>query len=106
MRNAHFSFGALGAPSRVREPFSVGDHSERYHEHRPLPPNRSARGATSSGRSGRPSSDSYQDIGRRRTQVLRRVRGVEVEALPMDEAVRRYGESDERSTAAALHLTC
>jgi hypothetical protein len=33
-------------------------------------------------------------------------RGVEVEALPTDEAVRRYGESDERRTAAALHLTC
>ena len=33
-------------------------------------------------------------------------RGIEVEALPTDEAVRRYGESDERRTAAALHLTC
>ena len=33
-------------------------------------------------------------------------RGVEVEALPTDEAVRRYGELDPRRTAAALHLTC
>jgi hypothetical protein len=32
-------------------------------------------------------------------------RGVEVECLPT-EAVRRYGELDERCTAAALHLTC
>jgi hypothetical protein len=35
-----------------------------------------------------------------------RQRGVEVEALPTDEAVRRYGELDPRRTAAALHLTC
>lgn len=35
-----------------------------------------------------------------------RQRGVEVEALPTAEAVRRYGDSDERGTAAALHLTC
>jgi hypothetical protein len=33
-------------------------------------------------------------------------RGVEVEGLPTDAAVRRYGELDERHTAAALHLTC
>lgn len=33
-------------------------------------------------------------------------RGVEVECLPTDAAVRRYGEFDERRTAAALHLTC
>ena len=33
-------------------------------------------------------------------------RGVEVEALKTDEAVRRYGELDPRRTAAALHLTC
>jgi hypothetical protein len=33
-------------------------------------------------------------------------RGITVEAVPTDEAVRRYGESDERRTAAALHLTC
>jgi hypothetical protein len=35
-----------------------------------------------------------------------RQRGVEVEALPTAEAVRRYRDSDERRTAAALHLTC
>jgi hypothetical protein len=35
-----------------------------------------------------------------------RQRGVEVEAVPTDEAVRRYGELDPRRTAAALHLTC
>jgi hypothetical protein len=33
-------------------------------------------------------------------------RGVHVECLPTDAAVRRYGELDEASTAAALHLTC
>jgi hypothetical protein len=33
-------------------------------------------------------------------------RGVEVEALPTDEAVRRYRELDPDRTAAALHLTC
>jgi hypothetical protein len=33
-------------------------------------------------------------------------RGVQVECLPTDAAVRRYAELDERSTAAALHLTC
>jgi hypothetical protein len=33
-------------------------------------------------------------------------RGVAVECLPTDAAVRRYGELDERRTAAALHLTC
>lgn len=33
-------------------------------------------------------------------------RGIEVEALPTAEAVRRYGESDPHRTAAALHLTC
>jgi hypothetical protein len=35
-----------------------------------------------------------------------RERGVDVEALPTGEAVRRYGELDPRRTAAALHLTC
>lgn len=35
-----------------------------------------------------------------------RQRGVEVEALRTDAAVRRYGELDPRRTAAALHLTC
>lgn len=38
-------------------------------------------------------------------EQLRR-RGVEVEALPTDEAVLRYGQLDPRRTAAALHLTC
>ena len=33
-------------------------------------------------------------------------RGVEVEVLTTDEAVRRYNELDERRAAAALHLTC
>jgi hypothetical protein len=33
-------------------------------------------------------------------------RGVEVEALPTAEAVRRYAQLDPRKTAAALHLTC
>jgi hypothetical protein len=33
-------------------------------------------------------------------------RGIEVEALPTDEAVRRYGDSNPARTAAALHLTC
>jgi hypothetical protein len=35
-----------------------------------------------------------------------RDRGVEVEVLSTDEAVRRYGELDPARTAAALHLTC
>jgi hypothetical protein len=35
-----------------------------------------------------------------------RARGIEVEAHHTAEAVRRYGESDARRTAAALHLTC
>jgi hypothetical protein len=33
-------------------------------------------------------------------------RGVEVEAMPTADAVRRYGELDPERTAAALHLTC
>ena len=33
-------------------------------------------------------------------------RGIEVEAVPTDEAVRRYERSDPARTAAALHLTC
>jgi hypothetical protein len=36
---------------------------------------------------------------------LRR-RGVEVECLPTDRAVVRFGELDPAHTAAALHLTC
>jgi hypothetical protein len=35
-----------------------------------------------------------------------RERGIEVEALPTEEAVRRYGELDAAHAAAALHLTC
>ncbi len=35
-----------------------------------------------------------------------RERGVEVEVHRTAEAVRRYGELDPASTAAALHLTC
>jgi hypothetical protein len=35
-----------------------------------------------------------------------RARGVEVEAMPTAEAVRRYGELDPERAAAALHLTC
>jgi len=33
-------------------------------------------------------------------------RGIDVEVLHTDEAVRRYGQLDEHRTAAALHLTC
>jgi hypothetical protein len=33
-------------------------------------------------------------------------RGVTVETLPTGQAVRRLGELDPASTAAALHLTC
>jgi hypothetical protein len=33
-------------------------------------------------------------------------RGIDVEVLHTDNAVRRYGELDEHRTAAALHLTC
>jgi hypothetical protein len=39
------------------------------------------------------------------TEELQR-RGVEVEALPTDQAVNRYNELDAGRTAAALHLTC
>jgi hypothetical protein len=35
-----------------------------------------------------------------------RGRGIDVEALPTGEAVRRYGGLDPGRTAAALHLTC
>ena len=35
-----------------------------------------------------------------------RERGIVVEVLRTDEAVRRYGELDANRTAAALHLTC
>jgi hypothetical protein len=33
-------------------------------------------------------------------------RGIDVEVLESDGAVRRYADLDERRTAAALHLTC
>jgi len=33
-------------------------------------------------------------------------RGVDVECLPTDRAVARFGELDPADTAAALHLTC
>ena len=35
-----------------------------------------------------------------------RERGIEVEALPTEEAVLRYGKLNPATTAAALHLTC
>jgi hypothetical protein len=38
-------------------------------------------------------------------ELLRR-RGIEVEALPTEEAVRRFAELNPAATAAALHLTC
>jgi hypothetical protein len=38
-------------------------------------------------------------------ELLRR-RGVVVEALPTEEAVRRFSELNPAATAAALHLTC
>ena len=33
-------------------------------------------------------------------------RGIEVEAMPTAQAVRRFARLDEERTAAALHLTC
>ena len=41
-----------------------------------------------------------------RTLESLRAKGIEVEALPTAEAVRRYVGLDPRTTAAALHLTC
>ena len=35
-----------------------------------------------------------------------RQRGIEVETLPTNEAIRRYRQLDPARTAAALHLTC
>ena len=35
-----------------------------------------------------------------------RERGIEVDVLPTDEAVQRYGTLNPAETAAALHLTC
>jgi hypothetical protein len=40
------------------------------------------------------------------TLELLRQRGIQVESLPTDEAVRRFQELDPAATAAALHLTC
>ena len=42
------------------------------------------------------------------SEVIRQLqdRGVTVEALPTGQAVRRFGELDPASAAAALHLTC
>ena len=40
------------------------------------------------------------------TLELLRQRGIDVEALPTEEAVRRFQELDPAATAAALHLTC
>jgi hypothetical protein len=45
----------------------------------------------------RPDPEALQELGQR---------GVVVEALATEDAVRRYGELDPRRTAAALHLTC
>jgi hypothetical protein len=33
-------------------------------------------------------------------------RGIDVEVLPTQAAIRRFGELDPATTAAALHLTC
>jgi hypothetical protein len=41
-----------------------------------------------------------------RTMEVLRDRGVQVEVLPTDEAVERFGELDPATAAAALHLTC
>lgn len=35
-----------------------------------------------------------------------RGRGIDVQALPTPEAIRRYGDLDPAHAAAALHLTC
>ena len=45
----------------------------------------------------RPSEEALQDL---------RERGIEVEVLTTDRAVRRFGELDPAHAAAALHLTC
>lgn len=45
----------------------------------------------------RPEPEALRELGEK---------GIEVEALRTDQAVRRYGELDPRHTAAALHLTC
>jgi hypothetical protein len=45
----------------------------------------------------KPQRDALEELARR---------GVGVEVLRTADAVKRYGELDERATAAALHLTC
>jgi hypothetical protein len=35
-----------------------------------------------------------------------RARGIDVDALPTEEAIRLFGELDPTRSAAALHLTC
>jgi hypothetical protein len=45
----------------------------------------------------RPAPDTIQQL---------QERGITVEALPTGRAVRRFGELDPASTAAAFHLTC
>jgi hypothetical protein len=45
----------------------------------------------------RPEADTLQALEQR---------GIEVEVLPTEEAVRRYEELNPAETAAALHLTC
>ena len=47
-----------------------------------------------------------QMVPARSTLRRLRERGIEVEILRTDEAIRRYAELDPTSTAAALHLTC
>jgi hypothetical protein len=44
-------------------------------------------------------------LPRRAAESLRE-RGVEIEVLPTEDAVRRYGTPNPAATAAALHLTC
>jgi hypothetical protein len=45
----------------------------------------------------RPDADVFRELDER---------GIEVEVLPTDRAVERYGELDPVQTAVALHLTC
>jgi hypothetical protein len=51
------------------------------------------------GAHGQATPESRRDRGTRAARV-------EVECLPTDAAVRRYGELDERRAAAALRLPC
>lgn len=59
-------------------------------------PNRLLLGTGAHGRL-RPDSDALEAL---------KARGVTVEVMPTDEAVRRYAELNPAATAAALHLTC